>query len=93
MDEDAEVMTEEQYDDLLDELSGHEMESKRGRTIYDNPGIECLNPRCPHGAFDALIVSDVGWMEFGTRAALTMCMCVVDTEEGQKKLIFLHEPE
>jgi len=93
MNDDEEVMTEEQYDKLMEMLSGHEQSSSRGRTIYSNPGVDCPNPRCPYGAFDAVIESDIGWMEFAAREAIAVCMCVVDTEDGRRKLMFMHEPE
>lgn len=93
MNENEEVMTVEQYSKILDMLSGHEQSERGERTIYENPGLDCPNPRCPHGAFDAVIDTDIGWMEFTSRGAVSLCMCEVDTKDGRRKLIFLHEPE
>lgn len=93
MNEDEEVMSEEQYEEILEALSGHEQSSRGGRTIYSNPGLDCPNPRCPHGPFDAVVVTDIGWMEFTARDAISLCMCEVETDEGRRKLIFMHEPE
>jgi hypothetical protein len=93
MDEDGDVMTEEQYEKIMETLSGHEQSSSGGRTIYTNPGLDCPNPRCPYGQFDVLIESEIGWMEFAAREAIAFCMCEVDTDEGRRKLMFMHEPE
>jgi|GEM_PF-303172 hypothetical protein len=93
MDEDEQVMTEEQYDSLTETLSGHEQSERGGRTIYANPGLDCPNPRCPYGEFDAVIETDIGWMEFAAREAIALCMCEVETDEGRRKLIFMHELE
>lgn len=93
MNEDGDVMTEEQYEKILETLSGHEQSSSGGRTIYANPGLDCPNPRCPYGEFDVLIESEIGWMEFAAREAIAFCMCEVDTEKGRRKLMFMHEPE
>ena len=91
--DEEQVLTEEQYEDLMDKLSGYEQSERGGRTIYANPGLDCMNPRCPHGKFDALITSDIGWMEFTAKGPMSMCMCEVETKEGRRKLIFLHEME
>ena len=91
--DDGQVMTEEQYEELMEKVSDKKQSESEGRAIYGNPGVRCMNPRCPHGDFDALIVSDIGWMEFTTHGALAMCMCEVDTDEGRKKLMFMHELE
>lgn len=93
MEDESEVMTEEQYDSIMETLSGYEQSSRGGRTIYTNPGLDCPNPRCPYGAFDAVIESDIGWMEFAAREAIAFCMCEVETDEGRRKLMFMHEPD
>ena len=92
-DEEGQVVSEEQYEKLMEAVSEHKQSESGGRAIYDNPGIDCPNPRCPYGEFDALIDSDIGWMEFAAREAMAMCMCEVETEEGRRKLMFLHEIE
>jgi hypothetical protein len=87
------VMSEEQFEKLMEGVSDHKQSESSGRALYGNPGIDCMNPRCPYGEFDALIVSDIGWMEFAAHEAMAMCMCEVETDEGRRKLMFLHEIE
>lgn len=82
-------MTLAQLETLTDALRVEIEEPNR--RIYRNPaGVTCPDPRCDRGPFDALIVGETGWQEFGAQAG---GIHLHITTVGESTLLFIHEPK